>query len=94
MTHVLLTALFLFAPPAPAARSDVRIYTCQVVSFDRKEVKAFCEPDKPNDVLRIPRDWLSAGDDNLKVNNLVHVPLNSEKYKKWMAMNEPVRGKK
>jgi hypothetical protein len=94
MTHALLTALFLFAPSAPAARSDVRIYTCQVISFDLKEVKAHCDPAKPAEVMKIPREWLSAGDDKLKVNDLVHVPLNSEKYKKWTAMNMPARRKK
>lgn len=73
-----------------AAHSDSHIFFCVVNSFDQKIVKGNCDPSKPKRSMVIPREWIGE-DQVLKVNKPVKFAIDSAKFERWMAMNQPTK---
>jgi len=80
----------LFSQAAFAGHSSTHIFLCNIVSFDKTEIKGQCDPDKPKRIMKIPREWLEE-DDKLRMNGKIRFTLSSEQLNKWMAMNSPAK---
>ena len=88
MKKLIFSGLSLaFAYSAHAGYSKDHTFMCKVTGFDKKTVKGQCDPSKPKDHMKIPREWLSP-EDKVTMNAKVKFILSDKQFDQWLAMNK------